>query len=192
MNSKFIKIILIILTLFVIIFGILYTIRLRNAEPSTPETDGKSSLTSTGRTIFNTAIGNNSESKEFPQNSEISSSSTKNVDTEDFKDGQEDIIHKKIEKLLFDWETTKDKNLLIEAINLSANADNEVILSAWTDFMKKNSAELVKVITGSSNEKQTREDIRRIFEWYVELSGEYEKLSSTKRQEISRQYQQLK
>lgn len=106
--------------------------------------------------------------------------------------GEEDYIYKNIQKNIFNWNITKDPELLKKSITLSENASNETILESWRSFMTSNSSELIKLVNTSSNSIEDKETVRLIFEWYINLSGEYEKLSASKKAEISNQYKLLK
>ncbi len=129
------------------------------------------------RTIFNTNTDINTPVQIPPPETE--STEVKKVDN--------------INKLFSNWEITKDQETLKQLTDMTGGADNEAFYEPWVKFfVNGNSGELIKTINTSTNKKETTQKIFYIFEWFINGSGEYEKLSSTRRQEISNQYNQLK
>ena len=194
-NTNIVKIIIII-TLLVLCIGVWFAMKIKKDSTVNPEVleNTQTSTIDTRRVNFNTQNPSSSildSATSSPESSNISST-TPEINPLDYIETAEAKISQKIKKLLSDWSIIKDKNLLIEGLKLSEGADNESILEAWTDFMKKDSIELLKLTNTSSNIKKTKNDVRLIFEWFINLSGEYEKLSSGKRIEIKNQYNQLK
>ena len=190
LNSKFIKI---IIAITVVLLAIIIFLYIRNNNTTT-ETVGDIPVQvgSDGRPVLNTGTSTNTNNSGQQTNPDTSVSNA-NISPNDFAgNGPEDMTKKKIEKILFNWNITKDENSLREAVVLSENIDNEIIFEAWIPFMGMNSAELVKIINTSTDIQKTKSTIRGIFEWYIELSGEYEKLSSAKKQQLTNQYNQLK
>lgn len=191
---KFTKITIIIISIVITILGVVFILNINNKDQeSLSDTDINIEKNSAGnRTVFNT------NTKEIPvngteNNSEVVATENKTeVNTVEYKEGFEEIENNKINKILFDWNTTKDPELLKQAVFMSRSADNETILESWRLFMSSNSSELIKTIYRSDNIQQTKNDVLLIFQWYIELSGEFEKLSNTKKQEILKQYNQLK
>lgn len=178
----------------VLVLAFAYLFIRRNNNPTTTETiDGVPvQVGSDGRPILNTSTSTNTNNGGQQTNPDTSVSNA-NISPNDFaSNNPEDITKKKIENILFNWNITKDESSLREAITLSEDIDNEIIFEAWIPFMGTNSAELIKLVNTSTNIQKTKVTIKGIFEWYVELSGEYEKLSSAKKQQITNQYNQLK
>lgn len=191
LNSKFIKIIVVIVIILILAFTFLF-VRKNNQAIVSENTNSTSTLTAdNGRPVLNTNFSNNSATT--TENTTVSENNYTNVNPADYAgSGPEDILRKKIEKILFNWGVTKDEKSLRDAIALSENADNEAVLSAWISFMKTDSAELVKIINTSTDIKRTKNTVSTIFQWFIELSGEYEKLSPAKKQQLTNQYNQLK
>jgi hypothetical protein len=192
LNTKFIKIIIAIVIVLVLIFTFIF-IKNNNIGVGSENTNSTSTLTgSNGRPVLNTNLGNNPDTS-TSSNSIGEVDEYTNVDPNDYNNtNPESVLKKKIEKILSNWSITKDPNLLREALVLSEGLDNEVVFEAWVPFMKTDSSELVKLITTSTNTQKTKATIRGIFEWYIELSGEYEKLTIGKKQQVTNQYNQLK
>jgi hypothetical protein len=193
LNSKFIKIAAILLIVFIItIFFVFFT-----NSPKSSDNQNNTEETTAGieksRLPLNTKTSSNTSQDINQYNPETDiQDKEKNVDLLDNTITKEEQIKNTIEKRLRDWKITKDENLLRGALTLSENADNEAILSAWTSFMSTDSGELLKIIDSSVDAKRTKGNIGLIFEWYIELSGEYEKLSGAKKQQLTNQYNQLK
>ncbi len=103
----------------------------------------------------------------------------------------ESIKNKNIKDLLTNWEITRDEELLKEALNISKSIDNEFALASWINFLSNNSKELLYISNKSLNKKEDTEYIITIFEWYIDLSGEYELLNQSKKQELLNQLKQL-
>lgn len=183
-NTKFLKIIIAIIVILILVFLVLVIGKNKGAEDLKDIPSNTDEVTN--RPVFQTNTSSNSTStNDYIPN-----------DTSDYMNetgrGPEDVLNKKISKILFDWTITRDENSLREALALSENADNEAILEAWVPFMQKDSAELLKLINTSSDGKRTKAGISVLFQWYINLSGDYEKLSTAKRQQITNQYNQLK
>jgi hypothetical protein len=143
--------------------------------------------------VLNTK-NNNNNNEDTTGNYYTISTSTQNTNTEKI-DNTINIEENKlqnIEKNLFNWELTKDNTFLTEALKLTENTDNEAFVDKWSVFMSKNSSELIKIIDSSEDIKKTSTTVYSIFDWYINFNIEYGKLPNTKRQEINRQYQQLK
>ncbi len=179
-NTKYIKIVSIIITTFLLIFIVLY-INNRNIKNNTP---------------VNTI--NNQQNKDYSRNNLNTKTSTTTVEVRDFTNmsegvpGKEEEINKKIKQNLQDWEITKDKKLLEDSLKLTLNTDNEAVLEAWVNFIPKNSSELIKIIDTSTNKLEVEKTVKLILDWYINLSGNYDKLSPTQKSTISNQYKQLK
>lgn len=185
LNNKFIKIIIAIVIIFVLIFIYLLTTR----KDSTAGTEHTLTTESGGRLPLNTNNSGTTTSK--VENGYYTDTSNLNSTDHD-NNNQDDILKNKVEKTLFNWNITKDESTLREAVALSEDVDNEVVLEAWIPFMKTNSNELIKLINTSSDKQKTEATVQVIFQWYIELSGEYEKLSSGQKQQLTDQYNQLK
>lgn len=190
LNTKFIKIIIIILTILILSAGFVF-IQKNKTKNTVTETNQDTAATE-NRVIFNTKNTNNVVETDYSTSSGTSTPLEQKTNVVEYQQGPEDLQYTKTSKLLFDWNTTKDPEILKIVLKSTESADNETLLEAWRPFMSKNSAELIKLIDTSSDIKQTKTNIRLVFEWYIELSGDFEKLSSAKRQEIMRQYQLLK
>ena len=193
LNTKFIKIIILISTILLITFSIIFINKNRKNTNNTASDSVKNNTE--GRVIFETNTNNTINTQE--NNTSTSSNQNlveKNSDVNivDYREGPEDITYNQINKNLYDWSTTKDPELIKQSLKLSESADNETILESWRPFMATNSSELIKLIPKSDNIQKTKSDIHLIFEWYIELSGDFEKLSSSKKQEILKQYNDLK
>ena len=194
LNIKFTKIIIIILTILILSAGFIF-IQKNKTKNTITETNQDTAVTE-NRVIFKTKNTNTVIETDYSTSSEtLNGTSTpleQKTNTVEYPPSEDDLQHIKTSKLLFDWNTTKDIEVLKTVLKNTEGADNEALLEVWRPFMSKNSAELIKLIETSSNIKQTKTNIRLIFEWYIELSGDFEKLSATKKQEIMRQYQLLK
>lgn len=191
---KFIKITIIILSITVFLFGIFYIQSKNNAKnQENIKTDVNIQENSIqNRTVFRTNTNTLSTNNTIINSESESTTSEELLINIEYTEGVEELENIKIKKLLFDWEITKDSELLKQALVLSKSTDNETVLEAWRPFMSKNSAELVKIIYKSNKIEETKKDIYSIFEWYIELSGEFETLTNAKKQEILKQYNQLK
>jgi hypothetical protein len=157
---------------------------------SMPNTE--STIKINDRTVLNT-------NTDLKQNLEENISSTTtppavdiNMSIPDTSLNKEDVVGQDIRKKLSNWELTRDENKLREALALTSKTNNEVVLSSWVDFMKKNSSELIKILSKSTDINKTKTDIYQIFDWFITMSGEYDALSTSKKQEIKTQYQKLK
>lgn len=186
LNNKFIKIIIAIIVVFILIFSYLFmkekNVTTNTKNISTAENDSRLPLNTDTNNTGTTTVGGNGYYTNTP-----------NLNPTDYSSNNpEDILKNKIEKLLFNWSLTKDESTLREALVLSEGIDNEVVLEAWIPFMKENSNELIKLINTSSNKQKTKTTINIIFQWYIQLSGEYEKLSNSQKLQIKNQYNQLK
>jgi len=187
-NTKYIKITISVITILVIVFAVLF-INNNNKTLNTNNNETNEPTDNVNRPIFDTKVNNFSTTT---TQDNIIDSTTEDYTNTEGQIGQEDVISRQIKQKLFNWNITKDIELLKESIKLTEGADNEVVLGAWRDFMSKNSTELIKVVNTSSDGIKTKETVKLILEWYIDLSGDYEKLSSVKKQEISNQYKQLK
>ncbi len=192
LNPKFIKIIIVTVIVLVLIFTFLF-IKNNNIGADPENTNSTSTLTgNSGRPVLNTNLGSNSNTS-TDNDSTGGIGEYTNVDPNDYNNtSPESVLKNKIEKILSNWNITKDPNLLKEALVLSEGLDNEVVFEAWIPFMKTDSSELVKLISTSANTQKTKATVRGIFEWYMELSGEYQKLTNGKKQQLTNQYNQLK
>jgi uncharacterized protein YxeA len=179
LNTKFIKIIITILITMVVVFAFIF---IQKSQTPAKGGVGTESPTIENRVIFNT----NSTS------SSVSTQPEKNVNITEYREGGEDVRYNQINKILLNWNITKEPELLRQALILSRSADNEAILESWRPFMSKNSSDLIKTIDTSTDMEQARKDIYLIFQWYIELSGEYQTLTPSKKTEIQKQYNQLK
>ncbi len=188
LNTKFIRIIIIILISFLIIFSYFYVNNKKQTQLNIEVSTSTQTVIS-DRVVFgkNETLGD----KKLDDTSTLLKNNL-DVNVVSYKDGVEDVEYNNLNKILFNWEITKNPELLSQALSLSESADNEVLLEAWRPFISKNSSELIKIINTSSDIKKTKANVYLIFQWYVELSGEYENLSSAKKQEITKQYNQLK
>jgi exopolysaccharide biosynthesis protein len=190
LNIKFIKIIIIILIILILPIGFIF-IQKNKTKKTVTETN-QDATTMENRVIFKTKNTNNVVETDYSTSSEISTPLEQKTNVVEYQQGPDDLLYTKTSKLLFDWNTTKDPEILKTVLKNTEGADNEGLLEVWRPFMQKNSSELIKIIDTSPNIKQTKSNIRLIFEWYIDLSGDFEKLSSVKKQELMRQYQLVK
>lgn len=100
----------------------------------------------------------------------------------------ETTSYQKIKVGIDKWVIEKDPQLLIEPINLSNGTSNEFLLEPWKPVISENSTELMVSITSSTFTPKQIASFYTIFDWYVKMSGEYEKLSPEKKLEISKYY----
>lgn len=180
MNTKYIKIT--ILILIIIIISSVLIIYIKNKDK-------------------NTEIINTTRDQEQNINTNILKdrvNSTSSVKINDYSEtsktveGDDVDLRKKIKENLENWQITKDKKLLEDSLNLTKGTDNESVLDAWSDFIPKNTNELMLLIDTSINKKETEQTIKLILDWYINLSGNYEKLSNQQKLFISNQYKLLK
>lgn len=190
-NSKFIKIIIAITLIPVAVFVFIYIQNKAKTKTTTDTPNTESTIKINDRTTLNT---NTDPKQSVQENSSSATTSTESINTSipDDSPNKEDLISQDIQKKLSDWALTKDENKLREALTLTSKTNNEVILNAWVDFMKKDSSELIKILNSSSDIIKTKADMYEIFDWFINMSGEYDALPSSKKQEIKTQYQKLK
>jgi len=103
----------------------------------------------------------------------------------------ENSIVSEIKDFIVFWEEKDDLNSLITAIRLTnENMSNERIISLWEPTIRTNSS---KIVLSLSNEpdKKTLFTASVIYDWFINLSGEYEKLTKEERQKISRDLMQI-
>jgi flagellar basal body-associated protein FliL len=194
MNIKYIKIIIIILIILAIVFGFII-INNNNNKKNVTNNNTETSISNNGNSRETLKTNTNTKNnEEFINNYYTISTSTQNTNNEKIDDvvSLEKTKLQNIEKNLFNWELTKDVAFLKEALKLTEDSDNEAFVDKWSIFMSKNSSELIKMVDSSTDIKKNSMTAYLIFDWYINLNVEYKKLSNTKRQEINRQYQQLK
>ena len=186
---KLIKITIYIIITLLIIY--LYLIYFNNKKLKTgTETQNQNTVSEIDKNIFpvdKNKINNLSSStnKNDKHEDEINNIDQKNIVE------LESIKNKNIKDLLNNLEITKDEELLKEALNISKSIDNEFALASWNNFLSKNSKELLYISNKSTNKIEDTKYIVTIFEWYIDLSGEFESLNQSKKQEILNQLEQL-
>ena len=122
---------------------------------------------------------------------------TKSTITEDEKEpqpnifksqtGNEDLLVTKIEKNIEsrDINKIKDSILIVEQ-----NADNESFFEIWRNYLLTNSDTLL-TIAKEGDQKLTK-GVYFIFEWYIYLSGEFDKLDMNKKETLNKQFLEIK
>ncbi len=112
---------------------------------------------------------------------------SKNIDKLDEKEAEyysnnnESVKIDEITQLINDWKLTKDFNLLNQAAEKTNNTDNEAFYYAWVDIIENNTNDLYVLAEKNLNNKTYIQNINNIFTWFIDMSGEYEKLDKNKK-----------
>ncbi len=105
----------------------------------------------------------------------------------------ENLLLHDIQTNLSNWQATKDLAYLEQAINQSTDPDNESVLEVWGFLIAAGPSGLANAF-GQSLIEEGKAPIETgifIFDWFIELSGDYGSLSSAKKQEILKAREQL-
>jgi uncharacterized protein YxeA len=98
----------------------------------------------------------------------------------------ENELYLEIKKDLKSWEETRDSSFLHNALKKSEGSSNELSFEAWVPFIKNYSSSLVQII--ESENPGLIETVYLTLDWFIYLSGEFEKMSIKDKEEISGDY----
>lgn len=175
-NKKFIIIIISLILIFGIIFIFLYTQKSKQPD----------------KTQENRAVLETDTIKKTSEAIISTLSNTENQTVYESTLTEDETLSMKIKSNLSNWEITREKELIIQSVEMSSGHDNEALMEVWIPFMKKNSKEILNLVDTSKDKIKFKARGYFIFDWFINNSGEYEKLSKTKQQEILGQFNQLK
>lgn len=96
-----------------------------------------------------------------------------------------------INKNILQWSQSKNNQYLEDALILTfKNRDNETSFEPWAEQVQKNSSQILLLLSKDSS-IETLTSAYTIYEWFIQLSGQYEKLIPEKKQSISRDFMQI-
>lgn len=114
-----------------------------------------------------------------------------NTDLNNDTKSKEIVIPLKIKDNLSSWVKNQNIELLEETLLLTLeNNSNESFFEPWRDFIKNNSSKFLSTLNQNTDEKLLLSTYY-IYDWFINLSGEYEKLTHQEKQGISKDFMQI-
>ena len=103
----------------------------------------------------------------------------------------ETILLEDIKKNISQWSESKNVEYLKNALLITyKNINNETSFEPWLQEIQNNSSQITLSLNKDSS-IETLTSAYTIYEWFIQLSGQYEKLSPEKKQSISRDFMQI-